>query len=111
MEPGKLPVLLFNIKDMDYITLTEAKKQLNIDETFTDDDVYIQSLIDVSLLAVMNHIHSSIETFSVLPLSIKHACLLLIGNLYANREPVAFNSCVTVPYTLDYLLQPYINFS
>ncbi len=31
-----------------YVTLDEAKKHLNIDADFTDDDAYITSLIEVS---------------------------------------------------------------
>ena len=31
-----------------YVTLDEAKKHLNVDADFTDDDAYITSLIEVS---------------------------------------------------------------
>ena len=31
-----------------YVTLDEAKKHLNIDADFNDDDAYITSLIEVS---------------------------------------------------------------
>lgn len=39
------------------------------------------------------------------------AMLLLIGNLYSNREPVAYISTNKVPYTIDYLLDTYKNYS
>lgn len=37
--------------------------------------------------------------------------LLLIGNLYANREPVTNVSVNKIPYTLEYLLESYKNYS
>ena len=42
-----------------------------------------------------------------LPSSVIHSILLMIGNLYANREPVSFTTVAKVPYTLDYLLNLY----
>ena len=47
---------------------------------------------------------------TTIPFVIKQAILLLVGNLYTNREPVAFSSPVVIPYTLEYLLAPYINY-
>jgi hypothetical protein len=45
-----------------------------------------------------------------LPAPIKQAILLMIGNLYANREPVTYGTVIKVPYTLDYLLGLYKNY-
>lgn len=42
-----------------------------------------------------------------LPSAINQAMLLMIGNLYANREPVAFTQSSKVPYTMEYLLGLY----
>ena len=39
-----------------------------------------------------------------------HGMLLLIGNLYANREPVNQGTLSKLPYTLDYLCEPYKNY-
>ena len=90
-----------------YVTLTEAKKHLNIDESFQDDDNYIGALIQVAEEAIAHHIDIVLEDMvvdGVLPSAIHHSILLLVGNLYANREPVAYTSVAKVPYTLDYLL-------
>ena len=90
-----------------YVTLTEAKKHLNIDDQFKDDDEYIGALIQVAEDAVAHHIDIALEDMvvdGVLPSAIHHSILLLVGNLYANREPVAYTSVAKVPYTLDYLL-------
>lgn len=90
-----------------YVTLIEAKKHLNIDESFQDDDNYIGALIQVAEEAIAHHIDIALEDMvvdGVLPSAIHHSILLLVGNLYANREPVAYTSVAKVPYTLDYLL-------
>jgi hypothetical protein len=40
----------------------------------------------------------------IFPSTIKHSMLLLIGNWYLNREPIAYSSVSKIPYTLDLLL-------
>jgi hypothetical protein len=50
------------------------------------------------------------ESSKELPAGIKHAILLMIGNLYANREPISYGAVIKVPYTLDYLLGLYKNY-
>ncbi|MCM1440421.1 MAG: head-tail connector protein [Roseburia sp.] len=93
-----------------YITLKEGKKHLQIDEDFTDDDNYIISLIQVAEDAVAQHLDTALIELikdGELPSAVKHSILLMVGNLYATREPVAYTSAVKVPYTLDYLLGLY----
>jgi len=47
---------------------------------------------------------------SILPKPLKQAMLLLIGQLYNQREPVNVGSSVVkMPYSLDYLISPYKN--
>ena len=109
------------------VTLAEAKKQLNIESYLTDDDAYISSLIEVSYLSIKNACNNTTwidtsgytvdyESFAditvtgtTIPLTIKHAILILVATLYANRESVSFGSPVKIPYTLDYLITPYQN--
>lgn len=94
-----------------YVELETAKKHLNLDDSFTDDDSYITFLIQAAEEAVSKHIDQPLveleDSKGELPPAILHSILLLIGNLYANREPVAFANAVKVPYTLDYLLGLY----
>lgn len=110
------------------VTLAEAKKHLNIESYFTEDDNYISSLIDVAFFSIRNScnnvcwvdssgVTSGSTEFSdytiyetAIPIAIKHAILLFVGNLYANREPVSFSSPTTIPYTIDFLIAPYINY-
>ncbi len=93
-----------------YVTIKEVKKHLQIDDSFTDDDQYLESLIKVSEDSVANHLDVALEDIATdgeLPPAVKQSVLLMAGNLYANREPVAYSSVVKVPYTLDYLLGLY----
>ena len=93
-----------------YITVDEAKKHLNIDDSFKDDDAYISALIQVAEDSVSQHLDIALEELVVdgsLPSAISHSILLMVGNLYANREPVAYSQVLKVPYTLDYLLGLY----
>lgn len=93
-----------------YVTVDDAKKHLNIDASFTDDDTYISDLITVAEDAVSRHIDIALDELvdgGSLPPSIIHSILLMVGNLYANREPVSYTTVAKVPYTLEYLLGLY----
>ena len=95
----------------DELCLSCVKKHLQIDESFKDDDCYIEGLMEVAKLTVSQHLNN--DWFNggkeqvEFPLPIIQAMLLLIGNLYANREPVAFNTVSKVPFTYEYLLGLY----
>lgn len=76
-----------------YITLKECKKHLQIDEDFTDDDNYIILLAQVAEDAVAQHLDTALKELikdGELPSAVKHSILLMVGNLYATREPVAY---------------------
>jgi uncharacterized phage protein (predicted DNA packaging) len=89
------------------ITLDETKKHLNIDIEYLDDDDYISLLLDVCTIAVKNEINDTTTADITLILPLKQAILLLVGNLYANREPVAYSTVVKIPYTFDFLINAY----
>lgn len=96
-----------------YVTLNKAKKHLQIDEDYKDDDEYLIMLIQVaedSVEANLNIPLASLLKDGLLPKSVYHSILLMIGNLYSNREPVSFTSVTKVPYTLEYLLATYKNY-
>jgi len=99
-----------------YITIQQAKKHLNLEAEFEDDDVYLSSLIEVAEAVVENHIHQkltdvAIANGDVLPKPLAHAMLLMLGNFYSNREIVSFASKTSaIPYNYQYLLDPYINY-
>lgn len=97
-----------------YITLEEAKKHLLVDPDFNEDNEYIQALINTAEEAVSLNINTKLTAIAdggELPSSVKSAVLLLIGSLYANREPVAYTAVNKVPYTFDYLIALNKNYS
>lgn len=93
-----------------YITLDRAKKHLNLDKDFHDDDEYILSLIVIAEDAVrkridvrdLNDIVS--RKTGYLPPSLQHAILLLIGNFYANRENTTFANNYELNKGFDFLV-------
>lgn len=93
-----------------YVTVKQAKKHLQIDDDFKDDDEYILLLIQVAEDAIESNLNiplASLLKDGWLPKSVYHSILLMIGNLYSNREPVSFTSATKVPYTLEFLLATY----
>lgn len=101
---------------MTYLTLATIKKHLNIDANFTDDDTYLTSLGDVAEQIVSKHVQYNLAELAEdnggsLPAPIVHACLLMIGNFYMNRESVAAVSMSKIPMSYEYLLGLYKNYS
>jgi uncharacterized phage protein (predicted DNA packaging) len=93
-----------------YITLEQAKQHLLVDADFKADDLYILDLITVAQDSVEKHLDIALEELEDggnLPPSIVHAMLLMIGNLYANREPVVAGKVYKIPYTYEYLIGLY----
>ena len=90
-----------------YVTLEEAKKHLNIDDSFKDDDSYINSLILVAEDAIEKNTDIALNEQ---PPSVIHSILLLVGNLYANREATTYSSISDVPYSFKYLVNLNRNF-
>ena len=93
-----------------YLTLEQVKKHLLVDDGFKTDDSYITNLITVAEDSVSRHLDIALEELEEggkLPPSIIHAMLLMIGNLYQNREPVTFGTVVKIPYTYEYLVGLY----
>ena len=95
-----------------YLDLSQVKKHILVDETFTDDDNYIQSLMDVAEASVSKHIDCPLACIEqedgTLPPPVVHAMMLIVGNLYANREPVVMGTIVTeLPLSYNYLVNLY----
>jgi hypothetical protein len=93
-----------------YITIEQAKKHLNVDEEFKSDDLYILDLITVSEDAISKHLNialNELEAGGQLPPAITHAMLLMVGNLYANREPVSYGIMAKIPLSYEYLIGLY----
>ena len=98
-----------------YIDTVILKKHLNIDESWVEDDEYIKALCKAAECAVENHIQRPlteiVDEHGRLPAAVKHAILLLVGHLYANRESVSFATATEIPLAYQYLLQPYKSYA
>lgn len=95
-----------------YLKLRDIKKHLNIDDYFTDDDIYIEALSNVAEKVVEKHIDLGLDIVAdynggELPPPLIHAMLLFVGNMYANRESVAFASASEIPLSYQYILDLY----
>lgn len=96
-----------------YLTLSDVKAHLLVDSSV--DDAYITALMDVAEKAVLVDVDQPAEVVaawgSTPPAPVRQAMLLLVGNMYANREPVAIGAAANnVPYTYDYLKGLYKNY-
>ncbi|MFV0327696.1 MAG: head-tail connector protein [Bacteroides xylanisolvens] len=93
---------------MEYVTVEELKKHLNID--FSDDDAYLTDILKVAMLSIETTIKTPLEEYvkggEFNPM-LKHAIKILAGNFYANREPVSFAAPSVIPYSLSYLIRPF----
>jgi hypothetical protein len=99
-----------------YIQLYQIKKHLNIDDDFYADDEYLIDLALVAETVVQKHIDDNLselcaENGGELPSPLQHAMLLMIGNLYANREPIAFASNSELALSYSYILDLYKNYN
>lgn len=100
---------------MAYITLDLAKKHLNLEDTFTEDDEYILGLISVSEAAVEKHVNRDLETLAeenggCFPSPILQAMLLMIEHLYQNRGVVGTHTD-NLTRSYDYLIDLYRNYN
>jgi uncharacterized phage protein (predicted DNA packaging) len=98
-----------------YIQLDMAKKHLNIEDDFIEDDEYILNLIEVAEAAVRVHINESFNDIAAknggcLPSPILQAALLMVGSLYQNREIVG-SKVYALPYNYQYLIDLYKNYN
>lgn len=96
-----------------YISLEQAKKHLNIEDSFTLDDEYILGLIDAAEQAVRVHVNEDFGKLAennggCLPAPLEQAMLLMIGNFYQNREPLGNRA--ELPLSARYLIDLYRNY-
>ena len=94
-----------DLKEFKMLTLAEAKLHLRVDHD--DEDALIQSLIEAACDAVAHHLNKQPTDlfFSIEP-SLRAAALLLVGDLYQNREAQAGSALHANP-TYARLLAPY----
>lgn len=105
---------IVDFENIQYVDLETAKKHLNIEQQFEEDDLYIMALIDVAQAAVEKYLDIPLADMckdGILPSPIKHAILLLIGTFYAQRESIASASMQPVPNAFELLCDLYRNYN
>ena len=87
------------------LTLTETKLHLRVDDD--DEDALIQSLMDTAAAACADYLNMPAADLVVaVPAPVKSAALLLVGDLYQNRESQGERPYNKNP-TFEALLNPY----
>lgn len=97
------------------VDLQLAKRHLNVEESFVDDDDYIKGLIEAAEAVVEKDICEKLSTLAEgeegkIPAPLRQCILLMVGQFYANREPVAFAELSEVPLSYDHLVSLYRNY-
>lgn len=98
------------------VTLEDLKAQMRID--FTEEDNLVLIYGKAAEEAVVNATRRTIEELksenesrtgnSDFPPMVYVCILMLAAQLYRTREPVSSLAQITVPYTYDYMLKPWI---
>lgn len=96
---------------MTCIPLELAKKHLNLDEDYTEDDEYILGLVAAAKGAVEMALNASLDRLAEenggeVPMAIIQAILLMVGNWYQNRE-ITGSKVAALPYNFEYLINLY----
>lgn len=96
---------------MTCIPLELAKKHLNLDEDYVEDDEYILGLVAAAKGAVEKALNASLDRLAEenggeVPMAIIQAILLMVGNLYQNRE-ITGSKTAALPYNFEYLINLY----
>lgn len=100
-----------------YVSLEELRQHLNIDVTFTADDMLIKAYALAAEGAIardldLGGLWELVEQYGELPQPVRLAVMMLAAHFYASREPVVYGvSTAKVPLTLEYLIAPYRKFS
>ena len=98
-----------------YFVADEIKQHLNIEQDFKEDDNYINQLQEAATDAIelnCDVVLSDLEDENGnLPPAIRQAIMILVANFYNNRESVTSTSANIIPYSLQYLVDLYKDYS
>lgn len=86
------------------LTLEEAKQHLRVDDD--DSNTLIEAYADAAVLSVLNYCDRKLVPQGAEP-AFKAAALLMLGDLYNNRESVVAGQSFAVSPTIGALLGPY----
>lgn len=93
------------------VDLALLKMHVRADD-FSDDDQYLQHLLDAAEQYVCEATNRTKEELAELgggelPVTLQQAVLLIAGHWYNQREAVSGVQMAEVPYTLQALIKPY----
>lgn len=96
---------------MGVVDLELFKKHVRADD-FTDDDAYMQHLLDAAEQAVVRRTGRTARELAdagggFFPAPLRQAVMLLAAHWYNQREAVAAAQMHEVPHTLDALVKPF----
>lgn len=94
-----------------YVSVDELKFQVNLAREYRDEDEHLLELLEVAEMSIEKHIQQPLTVFvdesGKLNPMLRHAIRILVAHFYVNREPVAYGQPHIIPYTIEYLLQPF----
>lgn len=96
-----------------YVNVAELRRFLNL--PFQDDDLLLGNLIDTAELSIQHRLNRTLESLENqagdIPQDLKTCILTLAATIYNNREAVSYGTPYKVPFSVEFLLQPYINYN
>lgn len=101
---------------MAYISLELAKKHLNLEPDFVDDDTLIMQYTTAAEMTVLLDVNASsfeeLETEpGVLPAPLQQAILLLLGTYYGSRESIVYGVIMQQVPAYKHLISLYRNYA
>lgn len=100
-----------------YLTVDIVKKHLNIEPSFSEDDSYIELLIEVAEERVAKELCmpadelAHIDGGDEIPKPLISAMLLIVGSYYNNREEVTAVQTKPLEQGVKYILALYRDYS
>lgn len=96
-----------------YVTVEDIRKFLNI--PFCDDDLMLADLEEAAEEILAGHLNvDSLQQFEDeqgdIPQALKTAIKTIVANIYQNRESIAYGQPYRIPYTLEFIIQPFKNY-
>lgn len=98
---------------MAYVEVIDIRKYLNL--PFCDDDLLLADLEETAEQTLAGHLN--VDTLEVyedetgdIPSALKTAIKVITANFYQNRESIAYGQPYRIPYTLEFLIQPWKNY-
>ena len=97
-----------------YVDVIDLRRYLNI--PFVEDDLLLAELEETAEQVLRGHLNvESLEVFEDqngdIPQALKTAIKTITANFYSNRESIAYGQPYRIPYSLEWLIQPYKNYT